>query len=104
MQLILLISLVTIIGASTKTSLLFDCKIEYNETDNSYEKSCHNVESVNLAESEELRKQLGPEISFLSPIKSIPVGYKVCQAASSISGPPQNGMIIAFRTEKYCSL
>lgn len=98
MQLLFLTYLVAVIA--DKEWLLFDCKIEYNETDNSYKKSCRNVE-VNVSDAAEIRKHLGPEMSFLSPVKSIPSGYKVCQAASSVS-PPQNGMIIAFRTETYC--
>ena len=62
---------------------------------------------MNIADAEELRKQLGPEISFLSPIKSIPGGYQKCRVASSqlhFPEPPLNEMIIASYKEEYCSL
>ncbi len=101
-QLMLLVISMAIIGASATTWLLFDCKIEYDRTANSYQKDCHNVAVDDTANVTEIRRQIGPEISFLSPIKSIPFEYKVCQKSSSVSSPQNNKMVVAFLTETYC--
>ena len=102
-QLMLLVISMAIIGASATTWLLyFDCKIEYDRTANSYQKDCHNVAVDDTANLTEIRRQIGPEISFLSPVKSIPSGYKVCQKSSSVSSPQNNQLVVAFLTEIYC--
>jgi len=86
-------------AANGKTWLPYDCKITQNG--NSYDKNC-NFKEVEQSQVGYYRQQLGPEISPYSQFQTIPSGYNICNADSTISKNTSTGERRATVTENYC--